>query len=86
MQGLISGMVSAVDYVVVDTPPLGEVSDALVLLDEINDVLLVSRLGNTRRMSLEIAGDLLDRADRQPAGYVVVGGRNTAGRYPYGAG
>lgn len=84
MRGLITGMLNAVDYVVVDTPPLGEVSDALMLLDEIDDVVVVSRMGNTRRLSAEIARDLLDRAGVQIAGFLVVGGRKTASRYPYG--
>ncbi len=84
MKGLVTGMLNAVDYVVVDTPPLGEVSDALTILDEVDDVIIVTRPGNTRRLSLEIARDLLDRSGVEPTGYVVVGGQSTSGRYPYG--
>ena len=84
MRGLISGMLNAVDYVVVDTSPLGEVSDALTLVDDVDDVIIVSRLGNTRRLSAEVARDLLARANVEPTGALVIGGRSTAGKYPYG--
>lgn len=84
IQGLISGLLGAVDYVVVDTAPLGEVSDALMILDEVDDVVLVSRLGNTRKLSLEFTREMLTRVGVQPTGAVVIGGRTSAGRYPYG--
>ncbi len=47
------------DYVVIDTPPLGEVSDAYQLLPFVDDVIVVARPGNTRRASFQFMRDLL---------------------------
>jgi Mrp family chromosome partitioning ATPase len=61
------------DYVIVDTPPLGHSSDALMLLREVDDVLLVVRPGRTRRTELETAWDVIRRAGVNPLGIVVTG-------------
>jgi Mrp family chromosome partitioning ATPase/capsular polysaccharide biosynthesis protein len=75
------------DYIVVDTPPLGEVSDALRVLPEADDILVVARPGNTNRPNLELMRDLLERAGQSPFGMVLVGsrGRGAAAYYAYGA-
>jgi Mrp family chromosome partitioning ATPase len=74
------------DYIIVDTPPLGEVSDALRVLPEADDILVVARPGNTNRPSLELMRDLLARAGQSPFGMVMVGtrGRGAAPYYAYG--
>ena len=61
------------DYVLVDTPPLGEVSDALRLVDLVDDILVVARPGNTNRANLELMRNLLARAGRTPLGLIVIG-------------
>lgn len=61
------------DYVIVDTAPLGEVSDALPLVRAVDDVLLVARIGNTRVANLEAMRDLLTRVDREPIGWLLIG-------------
>jgi capsular exopolysaccharide synthesis family protein len=61
------------DYVILDTPPLGEVSDALTLASEVDTMLLVVRLGHTNRRRFEVARDLLERAGAARAGLVVIG-------------
>lgn len=65
------------DYVVLDTPPLGEVSDALTAAEHVDDVMLVTRPGHTDRAGLERVRDLLERADRRPLGALVVGGTSS---------
>jgi Mrp family chromosome partitioning ATPase/capsular polysaccharide biosynthesis protein len=55
------------DYVIVDTPPLGEVSDALRLLDFVDDVIVVARPGNTNRANLELMRDILGPGSRPAA-------------------
>jgi Mrp family chromosome partitioning ATPase len=62
------------DQVIVDTPPLGEISDALALVDTVDDVILVVRLGSTRRRDLQVTRDLLDRAGVRPTGFLLIGG------------
>ena len=76
------------DYVIVDTPPLGEVSDALSLVPVVDDILVVIRPGNTRRSHLGLARELLDRIGKSPEGLIVIGAAERAGRgyYGYGAG
>lgn len=64
---------SIADYVLIDAPPLGEVSDAYQLLPFADDVIVVARPGNTRRGSFEFMRELLHRAQRTPFGMVIVG-------------
>lgn len=74
------------DYVIVDTPPLGEVSDALRLALEVEHLVIIARPGNTSRRSFEAMRDLLGRNGRVPDGIVVVGqGVESGGYYGYGA-
>ena len=62
------------DYVVLDSPPLTQVIDAMPLARRADDVVLVVRLGNSRLAQLARLGDLLDQNEIRPAGFVVVGG------------
>jgi Mrp family chromosome partitioning ATPase len=75
------------DWVIVDTPPIGEVSDAVPIAEECDDVLIVVRPGHTDRTRLTLARDVLQRIDVIPAGTVLIGQRGKAmsGRY-YGYG
>jgi capsular exopolysaccharide synthesis family protein len=60
-------------YVVLDTPPVGEVSDALTLARDADDLVVVCRLGHTTELQLRTARELLDRTQLAPTGVVVVG-------------
>jgi Mrp family chromosome partitioning ATPase len=72
-----------VDYVIVDTPPLGEVTDALRVMPYADDVLVVCRPGRTRSDDLELTRQLIERAHIEPRGLVVVGvGKRS--NYSYG--
>jgi Mrp family chromosome partitioning ATPase/DNA-binding winged helix-turn-helix (wHTH) protein len=62
------------DYVLVDAPPLGEVSDALAVVPFVDHVVVVARPGTTARAALVTLRDLLARTGRSATGYVVVGG------------
>jgi Mrp family chromosome partitioning ATPase len=75
------------DWVIVDTPPIGEVSDAVPIAGECDEVLVVVRPGHTDRARLILARDVLARIDVIPAGTVLIGQRGTtmSGRY-YGYG
>ena len=68
-------------HVLLDTPPLGTVSDAVLLLDSVDELLVVARVGHTRVSDVEAMRDTLWRAGRTPAGFVVIGGGARAG-YP----
>jgi Mrp family chromosome partitioning ATPase len=61
------------DYVIIDTPPLGRVSDALRAAMTGDDIVLVARPGNTDRVELQHTRELLDRMGHTPTGLLVVG-------------
>jgi capsular exopolysaccharide synthesis family protein len=77
---------SLADFIVIDTPPLGEVSDALRVADIADDVLLVIRPGHTGRTNLAVVRDLLERSGDSPRGMIVLGAENTvmSSYYEYG--
>lgn len=61
------------DYVIIDSPPLNEVVDALPLARRADDVLIVVRLGRTRLDRINQLGELLAENGIRPAGFAVVG-------------
>ena len=75
------------DYVVLDTAPLGEVSDALTIGDHVDDIIVVTRPGHTNRVNLTGVRDLLASAGLTPTGLLVVGERAGRSRthYTYGS-
>ena len=85
---LVTEALAIADYCIIDTAPLGEVSDALKMTTGIDDILVVSRLGNTRRANFEVMRDLLERTRHTPTGLVVIGtsARVVSSYYYYGYG
>ena len=67
-------------HVLIDTAPLGTVSDAILLLDGIDELVIVARVGHTELAAIEGARDALRRAARTPSGLVIVS--SGAARYP----
>jgi capsular exopolysaccharide synthesis family protein len=75
------------DVVIIDSPPLGEVSDALALADEVDAVVVCVRLGATRRDRLTDLRRMLSRRGVTPAGFVVTQRRRMRrSGYYYGSG
>jgi len=61
------------DWVIVDTAPLGEVSDALRVTRAVDDIVIVVRPGNTSRLNFEMMRDLLERMTKAPLGLIIIG-------------
>ncbi len=61
------------DFVVVDSPPLIEVVDALPLARRCDDLVIIARLGRTRLDRLAHLAELLAVNEIAPAGFAVVG-------------
>jgi Mrp family chromosome partitioning ATPase/capsular polysaccharide biosynthesis protein len=61
------------DYVILDSPPLAEVSDALRLLPHVDDVIIVARPNNTDRTDFEAMRDMIERMPVLPLGLVLIG-------------
>lgn len=85
LPSVLSQAAELADRVVIDTAPLGEVSDPLRIASCADHVLLVTRPGNTHRRQLELARDLLERSAAPVRGLVIVGSREVGG-YGYGYG
>ena len=72
------------DYVIIDSPPLNEVVDAMPLARQADDVLIVVRLGKTRLQRIAQLGELLAENGVRPVGFAVVGvPRPGRGEYHY---
>jgi receptor protein-tyrosine kinase len=73
------------DYVIIDSPPLNEVVDALPLARMSDAVVLVARLGVTKLDKLGQLAELLDENGVVPSGFALVGtprpGRNESHYY-----
>jgi Mrp family chromosome partitioning ATPase len=72
-QHLVDDAKKLADYVVIDSPPLSEVIDALPLAQRADEVLLVVRLGKSHLTKLAHLAELLSRHDIRPVGFAVVG-------------
>lgn len=69
------------DYVIIDTPPLGHVSDALRAATLVDDIVLVVRFENTDRTALQRTRELLAQMGHAPTGLLVIGGSGTRDAY-----
>lgn len=61
------------DFVVIDSPPLTDVVDALPLAKAVDDVIVVTRLGFSQLDKAAELGELLAENRIEPSGFVVVG-------------
>jgi capsular exopolysaccharide synthesis family protein len=73
------------DYVIIDSPPLSEVIDALPLAQRADEVLVVVRLGKTQLTKLAHLAELLSRHAIRPVGFAVVGAQTQTEGYYYAA-
>jgi Mrp family chromosome partitioning ATPase len=75
------------NYVVIDTAPMGEISDALRLVADVDNIIVVVRPGTTNRANFEMMRDLLERTAYTPAGFLLIGDSTprTSAYYAYGA-
>jgi Mrp family chromosome partitioning ATPase len=69
--------------VIIDSPPLSEVIDALPLAQRADEVLIVVRLGKTQLTKLAHLAELLSRHAIRPVGFAMVGAQGTTEGYYY---
>jgi len=72
-QNLVDEAKESADFVVIDSPPLAEVIDALPLVQMTDEVVIVTRLGRTHLNKLTRLGEILAQYGVRPAGFAVVG-------------
>ncbi|MCW2495335.1 polysaccharide biosynthesis tyrosine autokinase, partial [Jatrophihabitans sp.] len=82
---LVAYLVERFDFVIVDTPPVLPVTDALVIGARLDGVVVVTRLGRTTRSELRAARELIEGTSARVLGYVANQARRLNGRqYRYG--
>lgn len=67
------------DYVIIDTPPVNVVSDAMVMKDSINGILLVLKYGYTTYTDVSNCMKQIDLADASLFGFIVNEVKHTHG-------
>src|SRR5256714_1047666 len=82
---IVSEAKKLADYVIIDSPPLSEVIDALPLAQQADEVLLAARLGKTQLTKLAHLAELLSRHAIRPVGFAVVGAQPATEGYYYTA-
>ena len=85
-RAMLNNLEREADIVVVDSPPLPEVAEALSMAEAVEAVLISVRLGHTRRDKLEQLRELLMRRGVAPVGFVVaarVRAESTGAYYDY---
>ena len=88
-QDMVAEAKTLADYVVVDSPPLATVADALPLARSADETVLVVRLGTSRLDRIETLAELLADAGVRPTGFALIGVAPQAHSYytaprPYG--
>ena len=61
------------DLVIIDAPALDEDGDSLSYAIDVDDLLLVVRLGHTSRSSIERTRELLEHTSARPTGVILIG-------------
>jgi capsular exopolysaccharide synthesis family protein len=74
------------DYVLVDTPPIGLVSDALLLRDQIDNLLIVVRHQYTRKFMLREVQKMYESDELPKANIILNGIKYNRASYGYGYG
>lgn len=71
MKQFLSQLDKIYDYVVIDTPPVNVVSDALVLSKDVSGFILVVRSDYTEYRAMDIAMSKFDLAEISPLGIIL---------------
>jgi tyrosine-protein kinase len=84
VERVLAELLEEADVVVVDSAPLTQVADALVLADAVDVVVIAVRLGTTRRDKLAELRRMLLQRGISPVGFVVTSRRKSRGDAYYG--
>jgi Mrp family chromosome partitioning ATPase len=72
-ENLVQEAKEMADFVIVDSPPLSEVIDALPLAQQVDEVVVVVRMGKSQLGKLEQLGEILATHGVKPVGFAIVG-------------
>ncbi len=71
MKQLLQQVCGLYDHILLDTPPIGRVTDAAILAQEVEGVLLVLASGEVNKESAQRALELLDNVGAKLLGTVL---------------
>ena len=84
MRDFLEEVSKSYDYIIIDTPPINLVSDALPVIRESDGVVLVVRSYSSTHPELQKALKALEVIDANILGFVVNYDSDKASRYKYG--
>ena len=84
MSALLAQLRERYDYVILDTPPVNMVTDAVVLAPKADGVLFVVRAGQSERGPVSHAVEQLEYAQAKLLGFVLDDIAGGGGSYGYG--
>jgi succinoglycan biosynthesis transport protein ExoP len=84
MESVLAELAEQADIVILDTPPLLNVSDAVPLLERVSGSIVVARIGYTGRDAIARLRQVIETAKGTLLGAVATGA-DTAGLYGYGS-
>jgi tyrosine-protein kinase len=84
MRIVLTELVSMMDLVIIDTPPILQVADSIPLLEQVSGVIVIARLGKTTREEMRRLMKVIDEAGGTALGLVATAVK-TKGLYGYGA-
>ena len=82
-QNVVEVLKSQYRYIVIDTPPVGEVADAQIIAKYADGMVLIVRSGETSQNSLADAEERIARTGGKLCGIVVNDVNSKGGRYSY---
>ena len=83
MKETIAELKANYDYVILDTPPILLISDALVLMEHVDTALLVTNVAKSSRRGVQHLEDLLEQNNLKHASFVLNGIRTKRWTYYY---
>jgi polysaccharide biosynthesis transport protein len=84
MRNHLAQLASEYDHVIIDSPPVLSVTDAVIMSVAVNKVVLVIRSGSTTKMALKRTRDLLAQVGADIMGVVMNAARLDSAEYSYG--
>ncbi|MCR5527922.1 MAG: CpsD/CapB family tyrosine-protein kinase [Saccharofermentans sp.] len=83
-QALMNSLVPYYDFIILDLPPVGEVTDALVVSEQVDGMIVVVRQDYTNQSDLNYTMRQLELVDAKVVGFVYNGAAGKKGKYGYG--
>ena len=81
MAELLEEAKAVADCVIIDTPPVLMVSDALVLLPHVDGALIAARLNSTTKQEAQEVRSVMERSQARVLGVVAGGAKRSPGYY-----